>query len=81
MRREWEIRRERGGWFRVRRRTRWIGGPILIGLLILVGGGAVKGLWDRFTVWLWDTAHLAPTTVFAAGVITFVLVTLWKTNR
>jgi hypothetical protein len=81
VRREWEIRRERGGWFRIRRRARWISAPVAVGGLVLVGAGAGNRLWDEFTMWLWDTTHLAPATVLAGIVIALVLVALGKTNR
>jgi hypothetical protein len=32
-------------------------------------------------MWLWDTTHLTPATVFAAVVITLVLVILCRTSR
>ncbi|HEY9475309.1 MAG TPA: hypothetical protein VIS06_15865 [Mycobacteriales bacterium] len=81
MRREWDARHEGGGRFRLRRRARWIGAPVLIGFVILAGGGAARRLWDRFTVWLWETAHLAPGTVLGAAVIAVVFTLLWRASR
>ena len=81
VRREWEIRDQGGGRFRLRRRARWIGVPVLVGFAVLVGSGVARSLWDRFTVWLWETTHLAPGTVLGAAVITVVFTLLWRASR
>ena len=53
---------------------------MLVGLAATAGGGSVDRFWDRFAVWLWGTARLAPATVFGAAVISVVLALLWLTT-
>ena len=82
-RRSWDFgaRHEGGGRYRTRHRSRWIGAPVLVGLITLIGTGAAKELWDRFTAWLWATAHLTGDTVLASVVIAVVLALVWRAGR
>ena len=81
MRRAWKAEHADGGRFRIRRRVCWVGAPVLVGLAATAGGGSVDRFWDRFAVWLWGTARLAPATVFGAAVISVVLALLWRASR
>ena len=54
---------------------------MLLGLALVLGGGMLRGLWDRFTMWLWQTTHLVPTTVVGAVVIAVMLALLCRANR